>query len=86
LKDQRKQLEFDVGSKLLRASGASEKEVSLRARSVGFQVLNAKESGDYSKLPSSLLAKSGQAQKLKGAESIGRFLGGEELGSKFSLE
>lgn len=85
-KEQRKQLEFDVGSKLLRASGASEKEISLRGRSVGFQVLKAKESGDYSKLPPSLLAKCGEGQRLRDAKSIGRYLGGEELGSKFSLE
>ncbi|GAA5972224.1 hypothetical protein JCM3765_007353 [Sporobolomyces pararoseus] len=38
-------LEIELGTRLLKSSGASEKEIKLRARSVGFQVLKSRETG-----------------------------------------
>ncbi|GAA6010554.1 hypothetical protein JCM11491_002964 [Sporobolomyces phaffii] len=44
--DERTRLEFELGEELLRAAGAGENEVALRARSVGYQVLRARDAGE----------------------------------------
>ncbi|GAA5910389.1 hypothetical protein JCM8208_004463, partial [Rhodotorula glutinis] len=80
-KEQRHALEISVGTKVLEAAGASATEIRLRARSVGFQVLKQRE--DDAK-------KQGRAGKgaaglgLTGA--LGEYVGGEALGSRFSMD
>ncbi|GAA6059897.1 hypothetical protein JCM10212_005280 [Sporobolomyces blumeae] len=89
-KKRRNELEVEVGTRLLRAAGATDKEVQLRAKSVGWQVLKARETGDYSKLPKGMFEQGGvgleAARTGDVAGAIERFVGGDALASKFSLD
>ncbi|BGP24746.1 hypothetical protein JCM10295v2_003665 [Rhodotorula toruloides] len=70
-KEERQTLELSVGRKVLEAAGASETEIRLRARSVGHQVLKQREEE----------AKHGG----KNSVTLGDYMGGAQLSSKFSI-
>ncbi|BGP16253.1 hypothetical protein JCM10213v2_004251 [Rhodosporidiobolus nylandii] len=78
-KQQRQALELTIGTKVLRAAGASDAEIRLRARSVGFTVLK-KHDEEVKKGK-----KAGRPEpSLTGA--LGEYAGGQELSSKFSWD
>lgn len=73
-KEIREKVERELGEEVLRAAGASEKEIMLRARSVGHKVLLEQQEKEK------LVRKLG-AVGLDGVE----FVGGVPLVSKFSI-
>jgi len=77
-KEQRHALEISVGTKVLEAAGASATEIRLRARSVGFQVLKQRKE-DAKK-------RGGAGKGAAGLGLTGAYVGGEALGSRFSVD
>ncbi|GAA5918084.1 hypothetical protein JCM5296_006755 [Sporobolomyces johnsonii] len=77
-KQRRHAAEVELGTKILRAAGASEQEIQLRARSVGWQVLRAREQAG----PGGL----GMGMGKGGTSARGEYEGGAELCSKFSVD
>lgn len=82
VKEQRHALEISVGTKVLEAAGASATEVRLRARSVGFQVLKQRE--EEAKKHGGGGSGKGTRHGMTGA--LGEYVGGEALGSRFSID
>lgn len=82
VKEQRHALEISVGTKVLEAAGASATEVRLRARSVGFQVLKQRE--EEAKKHGGGGGGKGTRHGMTGA--LGEYVGGEALGSRFSID
>lgn len=77
-KNVRREIEFSIGASLLRAAGATEAEVSLRAKSVGWEALGRH---DQMKKEAMLVG-----QRKRKMEQRSTFAGGMPLVSKFSLE
>ncbi|GAA5864561.1 hypothetical protein JCM8547_005580 [Rhodosporidiobolus lusitaniae] len=83
-KQHRQALELSLGTRILTAAGASETEIRLRARSVGFQVLKKHEEEVKKAKRAGREPPKGLGAGLTGAE--GEYVGGAELVSKFSWD
>ncbi|GAA5820360.1 hypothetical protein JCM11251_005592 [Rhodosporidiobolus azoricus] len=79
-KEARLALELSLGRQLLSSAGASEKEIRLRARSVGFQALKKHEEEVRR------AKKEGREVERGTTGAMGEYLGGGRLESKFSLD
>lgn len=76
-KPARRAYELGLGERILRAAGASEREVQMRARAVGWRVCREVEEGARE-------GKQGEPRGEGEKERVGRYVGGEGLESKFS--
>ncbi|GAA5901105.1 hypothetical protein JCM6882_006118 [Rhodosporidiobolus microsporus] len=78
-KDARLALELSLGQRVLLAAGASESEIRLRARSVGYQVLKRHEEEVER-------ARREGKEPPSATGALGEYTGGAQLGSKFSWD